>query len=423
MNVLVLGAGGREHAIAWKISQSALLNKLYVASGNAGTSRVAENIQLNPTDFNAIAGFIIEKAIDLLIVGPEDPLVNGITEKLRQIKGLENLKIIGPDSKGAKLEGSKEFAKIFMQKNNIPTALYKAFTKSSINEAYDFIDSLDPPYVLKADGLAAGKGVLIMENKQEAKNSLAEMLDGKFGQASHTVVIEEFLDGIEYSVFVLTDGENYVILPEAKDYKRIGEGDTGLNTGGMGAISPVPFFNNELKEKTEQQIIIPTICGLKSEGIDYKGFIFFGLIKVGNNPYVIEYNVRLGDPESEAIIPRINSDFLDLLNATAEKRLHEKQIKISDQAVAAVMAVSGGYPEAYEKGKIINGCEDIKDSILFHAGTKIENNNIITSGGRVIAVCSYGNNINDALLKSYNSLQKINFENMYYRKDLGFDLK
>lgn len=423
MNILILGSGGREHAIAWKVAKSNRIKNLFVAPGNAGTVGIAINVNINPMDFNSVAKFITEKNIDMLIVGPEEPLVKGIAEFMHKISGLENLKIIGPDSIGAKLEGSKEFAKEFMQKYDIPTASYKAFNKDGIQRAFDYLDKLKPPYVLKADGLAAGKGVVILEDKELAKEALKKMFDGQFGEAGNTVVIEEFLDGIEYSVFVLTDGENYCILPEAKDYKRIGEANTGLNTGGMGAISPVPFFDKKLREKTERQIILPTINGLKNEGINYRGFIFFGLIMVNNNPFVIEYNVRLGDPETEAIIPRVKNDLIDLFEACAASKLNNHKIDIINQTVASVMAVSGGYPESYEKGKQITGLNNITDSILFHAGTKMQDGRTVTSGGRVIAVSSYGKTMQEALKKSYQSLDKINFDKMFFRKDLGFDLQ
>jgi phosphoribosylamine---glycine ligase len=423
MNILVLGSGGREHAITWKLKQSKNANQLWVAPGNAGTAAIANNVEINVNDFDKIAKFILDKKIDLIVVGPEDPLVNGITDFFRLKKEFDNLMIIGPGKQGAKLEGSKEYAKQFMTKYNIPTAAYKSFTLENIEQAFIFLDELNPPFVLKADGLAAGKGVLILSDRKQAKESLKEMLDGKFGEAGKKVVIEQFLDGIEYSVFVLTDGESYKILPEAKDYKRIGEGDTGLNTGGMGAVSPVPFFNSNLRKKTEEKIIIPTINGLKQEGIDYKGFIFLGLIKVGDEPYVIEYNVRLGDPETEVVIPRIHSDLCDLLKAVAKGNLSEAEMEITNSAAATVMAVSGGYPGNYEKDKIITGTENITDSVIFHAGTKLKNGDILTSGGRVIAVSSFAADIFSALKISYGNLEKIQFDKIYYRKDLGFDLK
>lgn len=423
MNILVLGSGGREHAITWKLKQSKNANQLWVAPGNAGTAAIANNVEINVNDFDKIEKFILDKKIDLLVVGPEDPLVNGITDFFRLKKEFDSLMIIGPGKQGAKLEGSKEYAKQFMTKYNIPTAAYKSFTLENIEQAFIFLDELNPPFVLKADGLAAGKGVLILSDRKQAKESLKEMLDGKFGEAGKKVVIEQFLDGIEYSVFVLTDGESYKILPEAKDYKRIGEGDTGLNTGGMGAVSPVPFFNSNLRKKTEEKIIIPTINALKQEGIDYKGFIFLGLIKVGEEPYVIEYNVRLGDPETEVVIPRIHSDLCDLFKAVAKGNLSEAEMEITNSAAATVMAVSGGYPGNYEKDKIITGTENITDSVIFHAGTKLKNGDILTSGGRVIAVSSFAADIFSALKISYRNLEKIQFDNIYYRKDLGFDLK
>lgn len=422
MNILILGSGGREHAIAWKISQSNKLTKLFVAPGNAGTQEIGENFALGSSDFEMIKKFIIDNNIHMLIIGPEDPLVNGLVDYLQSIDSLTDLRIIGPDREGARLEGSKDYAKEFMNKYNIPTAAYKSFEKSNITEAYNFLDELNPPYVLKADGLAAGKGVIIEQDITKAKTALKQMLDGQFGEASKKVVIEEFLDGIEYSVFVLTDSKNYLILPEAKDYKRIGEGNTGLNTGGMGAISPVPFFDDNLRKKTVERIIEPTIDGLKSENIDFKGFIFFGLINVNGNPYVIEYNVRLGDPETEAILPRIENDLLELFESCATESLNNQVVKINPQTVTTVMTVSGGYPESYEKGKLITGLDKVNESIIFHAGTKAEGNKIVSNGGRVLAISSFGNNMQDALNKSYNSIKKIKFDKMYYRTDIGFDL-
>ncbi len=423
MNILILGSGGREHAIAWKLKQSNRAKQIWVAPGNAGTNAIANNVEISVNDFDRIAELITEKDIKMLVVGPEDPLVNGVVDYFKSKKEFQDLMIIGPDKEGAKLEGSKEFAKLFMSKYNIPTAAYKSFTSDKLYDAYDFLDDLKPPFVLKADGLAAGKGVLILDDRNEAKNSLKEMLEGKFGDAGKKVVIEQFLDGIEYSVFVLTDGKSYKILPEAKDYKRIGEGNTGLNTGGMGAVSPVPFFDSELRRKTEEKIIIPTIKGLQQEGIDYKGFIFLGLIRVGDEPYVIEYNVRLGDPETEVVVPRIHSDLCDLFVAVANENLSETKMEITNSAAATVMAVSGGYPEDYEKDKIITGIENVTDSVVFHAGTKLKNEEFLTSGGRVIAVSSFAADIFTALKISYRNLEKIDFEKMYYRKDLGFDLK
>ncbi len=422
MNVLILGSGGREHALAWKIAQSKQLNKLYIAPGNAGTAIEGENVNINVNDFEGIKSFVMEKNIDLLVVGPEDPLVNGITDFFKSKEELKNVLIIGPDKAGAILEGSKEFAKSFMQKYNIPTAGYSAFTKETLEDAYLFLEKMESPYVLKADGLAAGKGVLIIDNLSEAKDSLREMLNGKFGKAGSTVVIEQFLSGIELSVFVLTDGINYKILPEAKDYKRIGENDTGLNTGGMGAVSPVPFANKDFMQKVEDEIIKPTINGLQKENIDYRGFIFFGLINVEGSPYVIEYNVRMGDPESEVVIPRIKSDLLDLLISAGKQNIIETDIEFEEETVSTVMLVSGGYPEKYEKGKEILGLDKIKDSIIFHAGTKETEGKVVTNGGRVIAVSSKGQNISQALEKSYKNAGLIDFDGKYYRKDIGFDL-
>ena len=422
MNVLILGSGGREHALAWKIAQGKELNKLFIAPGNAGTAIEGENVNINVNDFESIKIFVLDKNIKLIIVGPEDPLVNGIHDFFKTDKELKDVIIIGPSKAGAILEGSKEFAKSFMLRNNIPTAKYSAFTKENIEEGYAFLKKMNPPYVLKADGLAAGKGVLIIDNLPEAKNSLRDMLNGKFGEASSTVVIEEFLSGIELSVFVLTDGVNYKILPVAKDYKRIGENDTGLNTGGMGAVSPVPFANDAFMQKVEKEIIKPTIKGLKNEKIDYRGFIFFGLIKVDESPFVIEYNVRMGDPESEVVIPRIKSDLLELLIATGEQNLSEVNIEFEKDTISTVMLVSGGYPEKYEKGKEISGLDKINDSIIFHAGTKEIDGKIVTNGGRVIAISSKGGNIMQALDKSYKNAELIDFDGKYYRKDIGFDL-
>jgi len=423
MNVLVLGSGGREHAIAYQISKSNLLNKLYVAPGNAGTSKIAENIKLTVTDFEGIASFISSHNINMLIVGPEDPLVLGIVDFFRSKSEFNDLHVIGPDKLGAQLEGSKDFAKEFMGKYNIPTASYFCATSTNIEESKSYLANLKPPYVLKADGLAAGKGVLIIDNYKEAISELNEMLSGKFGAAGNKVVIEEYLEGIECSVFVLTDGNSYVILPEAKDYKRIGENNTGLNTGGMGALSPVPFYDKDFAKKTEERIIIPTIKGIKQENMNYRGFIFFGLMNVGGNPYVIEYNVRMGDPETEAVLPRIKSDFLSLLTAASEKKLSNTKVEISKEATATVIVVSEGYPGHYEKNKVITGIEEITDSIVFHSGTTTNNDNTVTSGGRVLAISSFGKDIFEAIEKSYRSVKNIHFENMYYRKDLGTDLK
>lgn len=423
MNLLLLGSGGREHALAWKISQSKKLSKLYIAPGNAGTSQVGRNVELNISDFNDVKKFVLDNEINMVIVGPEQPLVNGISDFFIDDKELNKIPIIGPVKAGAILEGSKDFAKDFMNKYKIPTAKYKSFKKSTLDAGKIFLETLSSPYVLKADGLAAGKGVLILNDLNEAKDALAEMLDGQFGDASKTVVIEEFLDGIEVSVFVLTDGKSYKILPEAKDYKRIGEGDTGLNTGGMGAVSPVSFANKDFMEKVEERIIKPTINGLRQEKIDYKGFIFLGLIKVNDDPFVIEYNVRLGDPETEVVIPRIKSDMLDLLDHVSKETLAEAEFEVDERACATVMLVSEGYPGSYKRGMVINGLNEVDDSILFHAGTKQNEESIETTGGRVIAISSFGENYQDALLKSYLNAQKVNFKGKYYRKDIGFDLK
>ena len=423
MNVLILGSGGREHAFAWKIAKSSSCNNLFIAPGNAGTAEVGSNIEIGVNDFESIKKFVLSEGIEMVVVGPEDPLVNGIYDFFQEDEELQNISLIGPSKEGARLEGSKEFAKEFMIRHEIPTAKYKAFTKDNLEEGYAFLESLDAPYVLKADGLAAGKGVLILDDLQGAKDELKAMVaDAKFGNASSTVVIEEFLSGIELSVFVLTDGDSYKILPSAKDYKRIGEGDTGLNTGGMGAISPVPFADRFYIEKVEREIVKPTVEGLKKDGITYKGFIFIGLINVKGQPKVIEYNVRMGDPETEVVIPRIKSDLLNLLKGIDDGTFSEKDLNINEQAATTVMLVSGGYPEAYEKGKAISGTEDIKESIVFHAGTKNENEQLRTSGGRVIALTSFGENIEEALTKSFASAEKISFKGKYYRKDIGFDL-
>jgi phosphoribosylamine--glycine ligase len=423
MNVLILGSGGREHALAWKIHQSKLLKKLYIAPGNAGTEDFGINLNIQPTNFNEIKKTVIDYKISLVIVGPEDPLVKGIHDYFLADEMLKDVMVIGPQKIPAQLEGSKEFAKKFMVKHHIPTAKYQSFTAETLKEGYKFLESLDAPFVLKADGLAAGKGVVILSDLQKAKNELTEMLaNQKFGKASSKVVIEEFLDGIELSCFVLTDGTSYVNLPHAKDYKRIGEGDTGLNTGGMGAISPVPFATKEFLEKVENQVIIPTIEGLKKDKIPYKGFIFFGLIMVNNNPKVIEYNCRMGDPETEVVIPRIKSDLLALLIAAGQNELNTKKIEFTKKSASTVMLVSGGYPEAYEKGKEIKGIGLVKNSLIFQAGTTNKNHKIVTNGGRVLAVTSYGDDFKDALKKSYQSIEKISFEKMNFRKDIGFDL-
>ena len=423
MNVLILGSGGREHALAWKISQSSSCNKLFIAPGNAGTDLVGVNKNINVTDFDAIKYLVIDEDIEMVVVGPEDPLVNGIYDFFKNDNDLNNVSIIGPSKEGAQLEGSKKFAKEFMQRHNIPTAKYKSFDKDTLQDGCDFLETLSPPYVLKADGLAAGKGVLIIESISEAKSELKSMLlDSKFGQASSTVVIEEFLDGIELSVFVITNGDTYKILPTAKDYKRIGEGDTGLNTGGMGAVSPVPFVDRFFMEKIEQEIIKPSIEGLKKENISYKGFLFIGLIKVGSEPKVIEYNVRMGDPETEVVIPRIKSDFLNLLKGIKDGTFSEKDLNISEDVAATVMLVSGGYPQKYNKGYEITNSENCEGSIVFHAGTKNDEGIVKTNGGRVIAVTSFGKTLEDALTKSNKNAEKINFQGKNYRKDIGFDL-
>jgi phosphoribosylamine--glycine ligase len=422
MNVLILGNGGREHAFAWKIAQSSSCNKLFIAPGNAGTETLGENININVNDFESIREFVLSKKVELVLVGPEDPLVSGIYDFFQQDVELKDISLIGPSKEGAKLEGSKEFAKKFMIRHDIPTAKYKAFTKENLHEGYAFLESLDSPYVLKADGLASGKGVLIIENLKDAKNELKEMLENfKFGKASSTVVIEEFLDGVELSVFVLTDGDSYKVLPSAKDYKRIGEGDTGLNTGGMGAISPVPFADRFYIEKVEREIIVPTIEGLKKDNINYKGFIFFGLINVKGQPKVIEYNVRMGDPETEVSIPRITSDLLNLLRGISEGTLSEKDLEITNEVAATIMLVSEGYPQAYKKGKKITGIESVESSLVFHAGTR-NDGGIKTNGGRIIALTSFGDKLESALEKSFESAEKISFEGKYYRKDIGFDL-
>jgi phosphoribosylamine---glycine ligase len=422
MNILLLGSGGREHALAWKISQSKKCGKLFIAPGNAGTALFGTNISISATDFEEIRKFVLENKIEMVIVGPEDPLVKGIHDFFLADNELKNVPLIGPKKDGAQLEGSKDFSKQFMIRHNIPTARYQTFTKENLSAGLKFLETLSPPYVLKADGLAAGKGVVIPETLEEAKRELTEMLSGKFGNASAKVVIEEFLKGIELSVFVLTDGSHYKILPEAKDYKRIGENDTGLNTGGMGAVSPVPFMDKGFISKVENKIIKPTIEGLKKEGIIYKGFIFVGLMKVADEPYVIEYNCRMGDPETEVVIPRIKNDFAELFDAVAKGQLNKINIEIDSRTAATVMLVSKGYPEKYESNKIISGLENVSDSIIFHAGTKSEDEKILSAGGRVIAVTSFGNDLSEALTKSYSSIEKINFENKYYRKDIGQDL-
>ena len=423
MNVLILGSGGREHTFAWKLAQSPLLNKLYIAPGNAGTAALGENVNIKADDFAAVKSLCLDKEINMVVVGPEDPLVKGIHDFFLADAELKDIPVIGPQKAGAELEGSKDFAKEFLFRHNIPTAAYQTFTSENLEEGYDFLETLKAPYVLKADGLAAGKGVLILNSLEEAKTELKEMLtEAKFGAASAKVVIEEFLDGIELSVFVLTDGNNYKVLPTAKDYKRIGEGDTGLNTGGMGAISPVPFADDVLMQKIEERIVKPTVEGLKKDGLPYKGFIFIGLIKVDDEPIVIEYNVRMGDPETEAVLPRIKSDLLELFQAVGEGKLNEKTLELDPRFATTVMMVSGGYPEAYEKGKVMTGIDTVEDSIVFHAGTKLEGSEVQTNGGRVMALTSFGDTMNEALAKSFANAEKINFEGKYYRTDIGFDL-
>jgi phosphoribosylamine--glycine ligase len=423
MNILILGSGGREHAFALKLSESKKVKQLFVAPGNAGTHKVAINIDINPTDFNSVKKTVLENDIKMVVVGPEAPLVDGIHDFFLADNGLKSIPVIGPKKDGALLEGSKDFSKQFMQKHGIPTARYKSFNKENLKEGFTFLETLAPPYVLKADGLAAGKGVLILNSLKEAKAELEEMVaNNKFGEASSTVVVEEFLKGIELSVFVLTDGKNYKILPSAKDYKRIGEGDKGLNTGGMGAISPVPFADRSFLNKVEELVVKPTIVGLQKDGIDYRGFIFIGLMNDNGNPSVVEYNVRMGDPETEVVLPRIASDLFDLFDGVANQNLHEKSFSVTDNTATTVMLVSGGYPEHYEKNKEISGFENIEDSIVFHAGTKLENDKVVTSGGRVMAITSFGNTIEEALEKTYKSIDKISFDKMNYRKDIGFDL-
>ncbi len=423
MNILILGSGGREHAIAWKLKQSPKLTKLFIAPGNAGTAEIGTNIPIGVNDFESIKKSVLSESIDMLIVGPEDPLVNGIHDFFLSDPDLEHIPVIGPQKAAATLEGSKEFAKEFLFRHNIPTAAYQSFTADNLKEGYVFLETLKPPYVLKADGLAAGKGVLILNDLQEAKDELKTMLiDAKFGSASATVVIEEFLAGIELSVFVLTDGKGYKVLPTAKDYKRIGEGDSGLNTGGMGAISPVPFANKVFMAKIHERIVKPTVEGLKKDNLPYKGFIFIGLIKVGDDPYVIEYNVRMGDPEAEVVIPRIKNDLVEVFQAVGNQTLDTIDLKIDERTATTVMLVSGGYPEAYEKGKEITGFGKIEDSIVFHAGTDYKNGKVATNGGRVMAITSFGTDFKEALRKSYQNINKIHFDKMNYRKDIGFDL-
>lgn len=423
MTILLLGSGGREHALAWKMLQSPKCSKLFVAPGNAGTDQIATNCSLDILDFDSIKSLVLQEKVEMVVVGPEDPLVQGIYDFFKNDETLKNIPVIGPSKVGAQLEGSKEFAKEFLIRHHIPTAAYDSFTAATVEKGYEFLETLQPPYVLKADGLAAGKGVLIIQDLAEAKEELRNMLvHAKFGKASKKVVIEEFLDGIELSCFVLTDGKNYKMLPTAKDYKRIGEGDTGLNTGGMGAISPVPFADAILLEKIETRIVKPTIEGFQKDGIEYKGFVFIGLIIVKGEPIVIEYNVRMGDPETEVVIPRLKSDLVELFQAVADEKLDEVTLEIDERSATTIMVVSGGYPEDYEKGKVILGIEKVADSIVFHAGTKLENGQVVSNGGRVLAVTSFGENFQEAIKKSYQNIDKLHFDKMYFRKDIGKDL-
>lgn len=423
MNILLLGSGGREHALAWKMAQSPKLSKLFIAPGNAGTAQVGENVAIAADDFDAVAEFALANSIDFIVVGPEDPLVKGIVGYFSENEKLKHIPVIGPGKRGAELEGSKEYAKEFMMRHNVPTAGYLSVSADNLSEGLDFLGTLQPPYVLKADGLAAGKGVLILNDLDEAKSELKQMLDGKFGAASKKVVIEEFLHGIEMSAFVITDGESYIVLPEAKDYKRIGEGDTGLNTGGMGCVSPVPFASDEFLKKVEDKVIKPTVDGLKKDGIDYTGFIFFGLMNNNGEPSVVEYNVRMGDPETEVIMPRVKGDLVEVFEAAAKKELSKVSLEIIPETCVTVMLVSGGYPGSYEKGKVISNADDAVESIVFHAGTKIDGDKVVTSGGRVISISSIDADMNKALKKSYVNAEKIDFEGKNYRRDIGFDLQ
>jgi len=422
MKILLLGSGGREHALAWKMSQSEKLTKLFIAPGNAGTSQVGENVNLNPNDFEAVKSFALDQTIDMIVVGPEEPLVRGIKDFVLNDPQIAHIPVIGPGKEGARLEGSKEYAKAFMQRHDIPTAGYLSVTDSNIEEGIAFLKTLKAPYVLKADGLAAGKGVLILDDLQEAETELKAMLGGKFGDAGNTVVIEEFLKGIELSVFVLTDGHGYVVFPEAKDYKRIGEGDTGLNTGGMGAISPVPFAGDEFMKKVHDRVVVPTVEGLAKDNIPYKGFVFIGLMNIDGDPYVIEYNVRMGDPETEVVIPRIKTDLVDLFEAVAAGNLRTKTLEIDERSATTVMLVSGGYPGDYGKGKVISGLDSISSGLVFHAGTAQKDADVVTNGGRVIALTSYGSTKEAALKQSFENAGKIKFDGKYFRSDIGFDL-